>query len=584
MDSNANIQDYFIGDQYAETYGDIYKEKVLYLEKLINYETSLNRFNVVNFEAGLGKSYKTTQIINTYLCDWGKRKNFLVVKRFSKDVVEMEEALKSHNNHFNTVVAGITKENWSSDWLLRAIDLQKVRLVIITHQRYINLCLNPKMREHFINNRQILIIDEKVTFPIYSYNKREYDRIRSYLPRHTQDDFDKVCKLLRNDLIKLDNKINECQQYAVKNFNLERIEKLKEIIYNNLNLIDYKRKNDIDNFLDGLYLWYSTKCLYNAGNISTFNREHKLWKLDNNIILDASASIDGVYNMSGDYKVINQRAFIDHSHGKFIMYDFNSSKTNLKKYEDKVYVEIAEKIKGTLKLGEKLLVVCHKDNADTIHKKFIKSGLTSIGIGNDYNDEDIAINWYGNIIGKNEYSDFNKCWIIGTPNLPYEQYLIHYMQYSMSDSLGHKGKKVYNGRFTNATFKEVQVGYIAAEIYQSIKRIQRNVLPTGEFFIVNNDPEIVKSVLSRIHGAKLVTETFHFKEEEEEQKVHKWTKADELESYLLKLPKGMYDKKKIREAVGIESSNFNKYLLMERIRHMDGKSISLRFNKKIERL
>ena len=51
-------------------------------------------------------------------------------------------------------------------------------------------------------------------------------------------------------------------------------------------------------------------CIYNGENIITFDRRYKLWGLKNNIILDASSNIDGVYQISDDYNVVGKVALL----------------------------------------------------------------------------------------------------------------------------------------------------------------------------------------------------------------------------------------------------------------------------------
>jgi hypothetical protein len=226
----------FNDDPYAMEYGDDYKKKIVLLHSAITQrESGEERFIVFDFEAGLGKSYKTMQILNAYLSPWNNNsRKFLVVKRFNKDIDAIVEQLKHHNSHFRMKVLGITKENWTSEWLAKADKLEDVQLLIISHQRYKNLCLNDEMREYFTRNRHTLIIDEKVNFPIHTFSKTEYDRIRSYLPRLTQDDLDKICKKLRDTLIDYDNnQKNECKRIERK-MTKEKIDDFVEIIEANI--------------------------------------------------------------------------------------------------------------------------------------------------------------------------------------------------------------------------------------------------------------------------------------------------------------------------------------------------------------
>ncbi|ANY65347.1 hypothetical protein BBD42_01790 [Paenibacillus sp. BIHB 4019] len=79
---------------------------------------------MINIEAGLGKSVETNRIIHDYLVrfqfgheHFGKvNRQFLIVKPFSRDVVETEKVKAGDdgilNNHWSQSIVGITKDNW----------------------------------------------------------------------------------------------------------------------------------------------------------------------------------------------------------------------------------------------------------------------------------------------------------------------------------------------------------------------------------------------------------------------------------------------------------------------------------------
>ncbi|MBO0999556.1 hypothetical protein IOC57_17635 [Bacillus sp. SD075] len=50
-------------------------------------------------------------------------------------------------------------------------------------------------------------------------------------------------------------------------------------------------------------------------------------------------------------------------------------------------------------------------------------------------DSSVAINWFGNIIVQNQYSEYNLCYIIGTNNLPYPVYLLQFDIYNDGEQL-----------------------------------------------------------------------------------------------------------------------------------------------------
>ncbi|WP_340010828.1 hypothetical protein MHI32_21695 [Paenibacillus sp. FSL H7-0690] len=573
-------------DNYARVYGSLYTDKINELKNVINSKHSLSdSFNVFALEAGLGKSKAIIEVINENLDDWDNKQSYLIVRRFTIDIQQSQKYLEHHNNPLLTKVLGITSDNWN-EWQYKIDKLKDIRVLIISHQRYINLCLDDTVRQAFMVNRKVLVIDEKVNFPIYTFSKKTYDEVRSLLHTSIQPEYDKVCQKLLKELQKQEvqksiNKVLRCEP-KIHPATLVNFQKVMEV--NIENEKDNKTRNTLKHFMAGLDQWYSTKCVYNSGNISTYNRKHKLWGLKNNIILDASAGIDGIYNL-GNFKLIGQKRIVDHSNSIFRIFNFNSSKSHLRNNHSEFYPEICEKIKANHKTDDKTLIICHKDNHKAILELLYQAEISRIGIGDEYNGEKFAINWFGNLIGKNEYSNFTQCWIIGTPNIPYEQYLVQYMMHKQDD-LGKKSIDIVRGRFKNDEFRAVQLGYIASEIYQSIKRIQRNAMPHGEFFIVNSDEQIMKMVLSQIKGTDNV-EITDMDFQQKKKGLKKVDNVDRIVDYLYKLSKGEYPKKDVFLALGI-TTNFNRILTDARVKALlatdTGLGIINVHNKLIEKL
>lgn len=569
-------------DQYAQIYGDTYTEKIEYLARVITqYETERECFNVLNFETGFGKSRYADLTIREYLLQWGSKRNFLIVKRFNSEIEhsvnnikDIEKQLKSPKIAFGKkkeneeddipIVLGITAENWKEEWRNRLEDLKKIKVIYISHQRYIRLCENEDFRNAFKANRHTLIIDEKINFPIYTYNDKLYSEIRGILPHSLRLEYDKVCKKL-NDILaeqEAERNLNQCirVQAKIHPATLENFKEKIENIWDNLKSDEKKKR--VKYFMKGLELWYSMKSIYNGGNISTYNPEHRYWGLKNNIILDASAGID-LYKFNKEkFKIIHQSRIVDHSKCKFIFVDYNSSKANIKNDGKYYFNEIAKKIIEHKRENDRTLIVCHKENSETIMKHLIKlHPINDIWLDKkdkeldlDYNGQSVAISWLGNLIGKNTFSDFTQVWIVGTPNIPYEQYLVAYMQYKGED-LGKKSLKIVKGKFENKEFRQVQIGIRAAEIYQSIKRIQRNAVPEGEFFIVNNDEEIKSAILSQIRGVNQVEVMELNIEKDEEKQDKKLDQVEQFIEYIMQQPKGTYQKKDISEQLKITKLN-----------------------------
>ncbi|MBW7649808.1 hypothetical protein [Anoxybacillus sp. ST4] len=528
-------------DAYCQIYGEKYIQKIDYLRKLIvEDETGENIFKVVNFEAGLGKSRYTDIIIKQYFDEWNFDRNFLIVKRFndesyrSAETIEQDSFLRDH-------VVVITADNWQK-WKKNVKELQSKQVIIISHKRYIDLCENDTERAIFTKDRHTLIIDEKVNFPIYTYSYQYYSDIRKYISYANAKLFDKACQAL-NEIA--ENPSTSCTRIYPK-IEKELLQQFTDMMKDEIrNQHDLKIKRQLENFLDTVLLLYDKNvlALHNSKELYTLNRKHKHWGLKNNIILDASAGIDGVYEVHDKFKMQRQTRLIDHSESKFVHIKMNTSKSAIRANQKKYFEKIIEMIQERHVDGEKTLLVIHKKYADTLYGHMKKVFGDDVWrekekeTDHDYNEQSYAISWFGNLIGKNTFSDFDNVLILGTPNISNAHYLIHYMQYA-DKTLGKNSLQVdRTGKFKNSKFRAIQDGYIAAEIYQSIKRIQRNPKPKGKFYIVTKDEEIVHKVLGQIKNAKL-TEIIEVKDEQKEKSATKEpTKIDQIVQYIHTLVK-----------------------------------------------
>jgi hypothetical protein len=265
-----------------------------------------------------------------------------------------------------------------------------------------------------------------------------------------------------------------------------------------------------------------------------------------------------------------------------IVIKFNSSKSKINANSSKYFDELVTKILENRKEGEKTLIVTHKDYAQRVYNKLIKyvkeddMWLDKRDKENDpdYDDQSIAISWYGNLIGKNWAGNFNQCWIISIPNIPLEHYLIQFLHYS-DDKIGNKSTQVQKGRYKNTYFNTVQTGYIAAEMYQSIKRIQRVTKPKGAFYIVCDDECIINLILSQIKNSSITNtiELVFTKKETETSENKKVDQVDKFLEYILQQQNGIYKKSEISKHLGI--SKLNVVLLDPRVKTLINKRIKI---------
>jgi hypothetical protein len=600
-----SIQLLFDNDPYSKIYGDKYINKMNYLVKVITeYKNGSDCFHVLNFEAGLGKSFTVDRLminlINYHFSENDQR--FLIVKKFNSESDESVKYLINESVFPEGFALALTHENWSH-YRFRSNEIQRFRIIYISHQRYIKLCEDDKAREMLCKGRDTLIIDEKVAFPVYTYNDKRFTTIFNIIPNGLRNKMLLACSPL-NEFIEYQRSIKNTTRVFAHTFRLKKAEKevLKQFsrdIHNAItnNTIPYENRNIIEGFVKELHFFYSNQCVYNSNNISTSNPLHRHWGLENNIILDASAGIDGTYQSNKTtiafgkrkikrFNVISQSRIIDHQDCTFNIIKFNSSKSKINEVSNKYFDEITSKILEHKKDNDKVLIVGHKDYAKKVLNILNEIGFHDVWVDKmdkendeDYEGQSIAIGWYGNLIGKNWAADFTQVWLISTPNIPLEQYLVHYVHYS-DDKVGNKSTVVHRGRFKNTYFNEIQTGYIASEMYQSLKRIQRNPQPKGEFFIVCEDETVIQKVLSQIKNANNIIEhELDFVKEEVESKVkekHKNKKPDQVDmfiQYILSERKGMYKKSEI--ATKLQISKINRIISDTRVKPLLNKRIRI---------
>lgn len=562
-------------DPYSKTYGNQYIEKMKYLVKVImEYETGEDVFNVLNFETGLGKSYTVNRLLNEILNiqslpGFNKpNDNYLVVKKFNEDSIRSVDFINLLDIHDDAIA--ITHENWSQ-WRKKLHKLKDKRIVFISHQRYIKLCENEKIRNAFSEGRKTLIIDEKVNFPIFTFNKKKDAVIYEILPTEMKPTYLKVVKSLGNFIdkqiaLKQTNKVFT-HKFKLHPATLKNFLREANLALDNYTISNSDHRKVLTEFINEIPYFFENILLYNSGNLSTRNPSHKHWGLKNNIILDASAKIDGVYTCNPNkFKLLNQTRIIDHTESTFNVYNYNSSKSNVINHKANYFNELIDKIINTQQAEDKILLVSHKELAENLHERIIRNH-PNVNVWKDkddkendpdYDNQSIAISWYGNLIGKNWASDFNKVWLISTPNLPLEHYLVQFLHYS-DDKIGNKSTQVYRGKYKNAIFKSIQNGYIAAEMYQALKRIQRNPNPKGEFNLVVQNEDIINAVFSQIKNVNYYGEMKELefsRQIEEEKQLNK--KPDQVDLFIQNLnviDKGIYKKSEIAERLKIAKLN-----------------------------
>lgn len=136
-------------NQYEKEYGQQYLNCMNEIKNIILESERSEKFIVVDTEAGLGKSVTMNEALDKCLDDWGDDRRFLIVKKFNEDTEKCVKFLEHHNKICDKPrVIGITSETYK-EWKDKLHELEKVKVIFISHARYIKLCENDDVRKAF---------------------------------------------------------------------------------------------------------------------------------------------------------------------------------------------------------------------------------------------------------------------------------------------------------------------------------------------------------------------------------------------------------------------------------------------------
>jgi hypothetical protein len=471
-----------------------------YLKKEIWDGYNQNLFKVIDNECGTGKSRTAEE---AFAEQTSSKLKVLFVRERIEDCIRSANrinrlagkrlAIAVNTETYNTKEFNIIKKT-----------LKDYKIVIITHEKYKSLCIDKENKKYFEENRDILVIDEFLNMSKgneLTINQKWISNIETMLGHRT----------LRNQFVDC---VAEVEDYLLSEkpiqsfFNAKtslktitsRINLLKKSINNTLKK-EYLQeqgytKRQLMEDIENIKQFYIQTCVCEGNTIYCTNRRYQYWFLPlNNIILDASATLNISYKLSPYFVVQHQSPVLDHSKWSFLIYKTNSCKS-AKERTINYYSEV-NKIIEENNIDNTLLIGNKED------ENFIKANNK---------------NHFGNITGSNEYKLLDNCVITHNPNMPFRQYVLEYLYYSdkkldnrnswsgINDGKG--AEKVY--RFKEDKFEEYRQCRNANEIYQAIKRVNRTMEKESKIYIFNNDSETIDRVLKMFKGNKKVAEYENF--------------------------------------------------------------------------
>ncbi len=526
-------------------------------ERIINKQKwEKDRFHVFDYEAGTGKSRNTFRFVGEMTKESPYR--VLYVQRFIRDD-ELNNSVALINKHSGRKVAvGFTGED--SKKAERRILAKEAQVLIISHRMYNQICRGN--HKELIEGRDILIIDEypdlleKVTL---SENDIGYLWMMNY--KYQNDLLENLAFSLREKLAycSVQQEIDKKNEMLFIDFRECGLEKLKIDMPEILKTVSDGRDGTL--LLKVLQI-LTNGCFFYERSFHTFNSQVQFKLLKSNIILDANG-FDYRYTLSKKFQVEKQPKFFEYSHSIFHHYEVNTSKKGLSKQ-----INLPEKALDIIhpEKNGKTLFITDQDNQLNLEGKIINYLILN---GVEENEAKvmlkdlIRIDYFGNIIGVNTYRDFDNVVVLKTPNFDYLSYALSYFYNSKNDG-GHVGDVDI---FKHDIVENIRKSVIAGEIYQAIKRVNRDNTRISNMYVFTTNQDAVDMVLTQLPGIQYKKNKLSVNK----KKQNSSKRVTVLEHQIEDAKKIILDaksngvsflrKKEIRDLIGVtDKSNFSRIL------------------------
>lgn len=614
---------------------DLFEDELNKLDEEIRLGCNTFKFKVFDLEASSGK---TRQTIESAI---KSKRETLIVTKFK---VEVDRIVKEINKGAGFkkavgIVSDVDMINNNKDLVLSAnfIDFYKYSVIVITHSQYYKLCKGENNRlARLVETFKTLIIDEEfnpIKNNLYTFTmKKNLNMLDLFLTFNMASELREITDVLENLFINEEYKpANQLHWINLKedpnNIKLKCSILKKEIVKNeaniNIKLLDDYKKSNKKRYISDLteYIDLLERVILNsiegysvidvtAKIIATYDYDFSFFKLTNNIMLDASASFSSIYK-ANLFDIEKTARKISHDKCKMTVVNLKTTTTGKSEIHHLFRPKLATYAIKELGDNQKGLIVTKNDEVDDLKKlhflefdKEIKDEIELINSDKDIfseklvYEERVSFCNYENQRGRNDYAEYNHCFLAHTYRQPRFYYIFLYRYFfgikPTSKEMETTFKKDKNGLktwgFHNCDkLQELMFTDMVSCQYQSLKRVARNRSPEAHYHIFTDDAMMINEIIKQLNGFNMDNYNVVLEEEFLGERVSKRSKLDVFKDYIEeKLAQGKWEKIKsseLQKKLGISkptwreiwtNSNFLEFCKTKRIK--EGKVKGTRVN------
>ncbi|MGG1940415.1 hypothetical protein ABFY57_12065 [Paenibacillus polymyxa] len=466
-------------------------------EQITNIEKwSQDKFVVFNHEAGTGKSTETHRIIGEMTKSQAHR--VLYVQKFLKDD-ELNNTVEVINRHAGRKVA--VSYSGEDTRKVKAKELLIDRQVIcITHQMYIQICKGE--HQYLVEERDILIIDEYPDLlEKLSISSNEIGQLWTECNKWDVPDIEEWALTLRN----LMDEITACHQEMKFIDFAENRYRLVQMIKSAIGRLNDKRSNGYKGILQK-----SLQLIKNGGflfedSFHTFDGNQQFVLLKNNIILDANAGFDSRYELCERFNIRKQDKAFEYARDTLHHIQVKTTKKGIQKFNELIQ-EAMKRIQIDGKSG--ILFVTDKANVEKLRQEII-GFFSPYGTNIEEIEErmkcKLSIDYFGNIIGVNHYREYDCVVLLKTPHYDYLTYALTYHYYKSMNQQPIDDVQL----FKHQEVEEIRRSTVAGEMYQAIKRVNRDNSRLTVVYVFTDYQEAVDMVVKQLPNIRYIKTDFN---------------------------------------------------------------------------